>query len=324
MTRKSFYLHPVWLASVTGVTAVVLALEAAARLGGEAGPSPFDAFFREASPVVLQVFGGLFTALFMAGSFLVYLALRRYRRSSGSGGSGGYGGYGTPAPWGLRTAYAVFIHWLAIGLTGGILAGPLLRSWGADPIVIVIAYYLVHAGVGVALIHAWAAKPSGVDLRRMFGPAAPTGTALLRWGLGGWTAAVPVVFLAGVISLLLPEELRRSTNPLLLPIAKAEGIMVPILFLFASGLGPLFEEFFFRGFVFATLRTRLGFAAAGFVSSFIFAVIHLDPGTLLPLAGLGLVLAYAYEKTGSLWPAVAIHGLWNAVTFIGLRLLGPE
>ncbi|OGW63041.1 MAG: hypothetical protein A2V83_04415 [Nitrospirae bacterium RBG_16_64_22] len=303
---------------MTGVTAVVLALEAAARLGGEPAPSPFEDFFSEASPLVLQVFGGLFTALFMAGSFLVYLAVRRYSRSSG------YGGYGAPAPWGLRTAYAVFIHWLAIGLTGGIMAGPLLRSWGADPIVTVIAYYLVHAGVGVALIHAWAAKPSGVDLRRLFGPAAPTGTALLRWGLGGWTAAVPVVFLAGVISLILPEEFRRSTNPLLLPIAKAEGIMVPILFLFASGLGPLFEEFFFRGFVFATLRTRFGFAAAGVVSSFIFAAIHLDPGTLLPLAGLGLVLAYALEKTGSLWPAVAIHGLWNAVTFIGLRLLGPD
>ncbi len=321
MTRKSCFLHPVWLASVTGATVIALAIEAAARLGGEPAPSPFEAFFSEASPLVLQVFGGLFTALFMAGSFLVYLALRRYRRSSGYGG---YGGYGAPAPWGLRTAYAVFIHWLAIGLVGGILAGPLLRSWGADPIVIVIAYYLVHAGVGIALIHAWAAKPSGVDLRRLFGPAAPTGTALLRWGFGGWTAAVPVVFLAGVISLLLPEEFRRSTNPLLLPIAKAEGIMVPILFLFASGLGPLFEEFFFRGFVFATLRTRLGFAAAGIVSSFIFAAIHLDPGTLLPLAGLGLVLAYAYEKTGSLWPPVAIHGLWNAVTFIGLRLMGTE
>ena len=100
--------------------------------------------------------------------------------------------------------------------------------------------------------------------------------------------------------------------------------MVPVLFLFASGIGPLFEEFFFRGFVFASLRTRLGFAAACVVSSIAFSAIHLDPGSLLPLMGLGVVLAYVYEKTGSLWPAVAIHGLWNAVTFVGLRLLGPE
>jgi membrane protease YdiL (CAAX protease family) len=315
VTRKSFYLHPAWLAFVTGAAGIVLVIEAASRFGGEPAPSPFDAFAQDASPLLLQILGGLFTAIFMAGSFLVYLALRKYRQTPG---------YSIEAPWGIRVAYAVFIHWLAIGVIGGVLVGPLLRNAGADPILIILAYYALHAVVGVALIRAWAAKPSGVNLRRLFGPVAPTGTALLRWGLGGWTAAVPIVFLLGLVSLLLPEEFRRSTNPLLLPIAKSEGIMVPILFLFASGLGPLFEEFFFRGFVFASLRARLGFAAACVASSIAFSAIHLDPASLLPLMGLGVVLAYVYEKTGSLWPAVAIHGLWNAVTFVGLRLFGSE
>lgn len=315
MTRKSFHLHPAWLAFVTVAAGIVLAIEAAARLGSETAPSPFEAFAREASPLVLQVLGGLFTAIFVAGAFLVYLAIRRYRRTPG---------YGVEVPWGTRVAYAIFIHWLAIGVIGGVLIGPLLRNAGADQILIILAYYVIHAGVGVALIYGWAAGPGGVGLGKLFGPVTPTGTALLRWGLGGWTAAVPIVFLSGLVSLLLPEEFQRSTNPLLLPIAQAEGIMVPILFVFASGIGPLFEEFFFRGFVFASLRTRLGFAAAGVVSSIAFSAIHLDPGSLLPLMGLGVVLAYAYEKTGSIWPAVAIHGLWNAVTFIGLRLLGTD
>ncbi|MEK6815402.1 MAG: type II CAAX endopeptidase family protein [Nitrospirota bacterium] len=315
MTRKSFYLHPAWLAFVTGAAGIVLVIEAASRFGGETAPSPFDAFARDASPLLLQVLGVLFTAIFMAGSFLVYLAIRRYGRTPGCA---------VEAPWGLRVAYAVFIHWLAIGVIGGVLIAPLLRSAGVDSILIVLAYYVLHAGVGIALIHGWAAGPSGVGLRKLFGTVVPAGTALLRWGLGGWTAAVPIVFLLGLISLLLPEEFRRSTNPLLLPIAKSEGLMVPVLFLFASGIGPLFEEFFFRGFVFASLRTRLGFAAACAVSSIAFSAIHLDPGSLLPLMGLGVVLAYAYEKSGSLWPPVAIHGLWNAVTFIGLRLFGSD
>ena len=90
-------------------------IEAASRFGGETAPSPFDAFARDASPLLLQVLGVLFTAIFMAGSFLVYLAIRRYGRTPGCA---------VEAPWGLRVAYAVFIHWLAIGVIGGVLIAP--------------------------------------------------------------------------------------------------------------------------------------------------------------------------------------------------------
>lgn len=45
--------------------------------------------------------------------------------------------------------------------------------------------------------------------------------------------------------------------------------------------------------------------------------VFLEPGFLAVVAGLGLVCTIAYRRTGSIWPAVAIHWgtvvLWKAV-----------
>ena len=85
------------------------------------------------------------------------------------------------------------------------------------------------------------------------------------------------------------------------------------------------EELFFRGFMFSGLRSlgaSLWIAAA--ISSAIWASLHLGAGNLgvvAILAAFGLVLAWLYERSGSLWVPIAAHALNNTVAFILLLVV---
>jgi uncharacterized protein len=85
------------------------------------------------------------------------------------------------------------------------------------------------------------------------------------------------------------------------------------------GIAPITEEIFFRGFMFAGLRRKLPFIAAALISAGVWGLFHYTgPGTwgvVLQLAVFGVILAWLYERTGSLWPTIAVHALNNALAF---------
>ena len=78
-------------------------------------------------------------------------------------------------------------------------------------------------------------------------------------------------------------------------------------------MGPLAEETFFRGFVLNGLSRRWGFRAGAIGSALLFAASHGLTGLFIPVFMSGLVLAWVYRRTGSLWPAVLAHGSQNAI-----------
>ena len=77
-------------------------------------------------------------------------------------------------------------------------------------------------------------------------------------------------------------------------------------------VAPVCEELLFRGVIFGSLRARLGFWPAAAASGALFGAIHLSPVHVLPLAVLGVALAWVYERTGSLWTSVGLHAIQNA------------
>lgn len=84
-----------------------------------------------------------------------------------------------------------------------------------------------------------------------------------------------------------------------------------------SVVAPIAEELFFRGFLFGALRKR-GLVVALLVSGGVFGLAHLGGsplGFIVPLATLGVLLALVYERTGSLYAAIALHALNNSVAF---------
>jgi len=84
---------------------------------------------------------------------------------------------------------------------------------------------------------------------------------------------------------------------------------------------PITEETLFRGLFFGALRTRTSFWIAAGASGLAFGAVHLASGDVA-VAGLltlfGVILAWLYEKTGSLGPPIALHMINNSIAIIPL------
>ncbi len=76
---------------------------------------------------------------------------------------------------------------------------------------------------------------------------------------------------------------------------------------------PFTEEVFFRGFFYPGLVRRLGAGWALIASAVVFSLFHVDPRVMGPIFVTGLLLAWLYQLTGSLWPSVAAHAGQNAL-----------
>ncbi len=88
------------------------------------------------------------------------------------------------------------------------------------------------------------------------------------------------------------------------------GVLLSVA-LFAALFGPVAEEIFFRGFMYPAIKKKAGKFCALMISSAIFAGLHMHIVGFAPIMVLGLLLAYIYEKTGSLTSAITVHVLHN-------------
>jgi uncharacterized protein len=89
-----------------------------------------------------------------------------------------------------------------------------------------------------------------------------------------------------------------------------------VMLLLVGVVVPFVEEVVFRGLIFGWLRKYLRFLYAAPLSAIFFAAVHTLPALIPPLAMMGLVLAAVYERSGSLWPAVIVHGVFNSLMTI--------
>jgi membrane protease YdiL (CAAX protease family) len=82
---------------------------------------------------------------------------------------------------------------------------------------------------------------------------------------------------------------------------------------------PISEEIFFRGLMFTGLRRRLSLWPAAAITAILWAALHYTGpesiGVVPQLAVLGLLLAWLYEYTGSLWPPILMHAVNNGLAF---------
>lgn len=87
-----------------------------------------------------------------------------------------------------------------------------------------------------------------------------------------------------------------------------------IAFVSAAVISPIYEEIFYRGFLYRWLRTRMGIFGAILISSAIFTIIHIPTYNAMPVNFFsGIIFALAYERTNSIWPSVMIHGITNGM-----------
>lgn len=263
---------------------------------------------------------GVLMLCFLSGLVLLALSpriLARYRRRESVLERGMFG---APPVY----TYLIFAAWFTLSTTLSWLLLPLLEDSVTAATVLFVAY-LVSAAVGVLLITKRGMMRTdnlavAVDL-----DAASASPRNLALGLVGYLVAVPVVAFLTLFSTVLLGGGEGGVNPAIPVLIDAGGgLDFWLLLCNVALLAPIFEEVFFRGFLFQQFRRFYSLSNAILLSAAVFAAVHLSIESFLPLFGLGVLLATVYHTTRSLWAAVITHGLWNLGTVLAVTVLfGP-
>lgn len=83
-------------------------------------------------------------------------------------------------------------------------------------------------------------------------------------------------------------------------------------------LAPVVEEMFFRGVLFPGFSKRFGLIIGGFLSALLFAIAHVDPHLYGRIFLSGILFAFLYFKTRSIWPGIACHFIVNSLAVIAI------
>ncbi len=139
-------------------------------------------------------------------------------------------------------------------------------------------------------------------------------------------AAVPVMVDLKFISEMALEKLGWATNDQLaveMFLAVKSGWLRVYLAIFAVVIAPVAEEFIFRGLLFSAAKKMGWPRLGGVVASLLFAAIHVNAPTFLPLFVFALALTWMYEGTEGLLAPILAHSLFNAAN-LGLLLLAEK
>jgi membrane protease YdiL (CAAX protease family) len=139
------------------------------------------------------------------------------------------------------------------------------------------------------------------------------------WPAVGWMAAAFAAFYA--FTLVWVAILGVSPDDTKLPdelgVKDSTYALLAVAFLVAV-VAPIAEEFFFRGFFYGSLRNWKGPWPAAVITGLVFGAIHVgsaEAAFLLPLGFFGFSLCLLRERTGSLYPGIALHCMNNSLAF---------
>lgn len=88
-------------------------------------------------------------------------------------------------------------------------------------------------------------------------------------------------------------------------------------FISAAIVSPVYEEIFYRGFLYRFFSSRYGIVTGMLLSASIFTLVHIPTFNTLPVNFIsGLIFAWIYEKTGSVLPCILMHSFFNGIAIV--------
>lgn len=144
-----------------------------------------------------------------------------------------------------------------------------------------------------------------------------------RWlKISVWLAAILVVVrvILGTSLALRYPSLAEGMDDLLF--TEGNDLFTNLGMLVLIGiLVPIWEELFFRGFLYKWFRNRMSvWVAIGF-SALLFGAFHLIPLQMFLAAVMGIALAWIYERSDTLWAPIIMHAVNNLIVGVFAILL---
>lgn len=118
-----------------------------------------------------------------------------------------------------------------------------------------------------------------------------------------------------ILSIFFPQWL-ADYEVVLEGLGLSDTLTLPVLF-YTFILGPVCEEYAFRGISFGYARRALPFWAANVLQAFLFAAMHMNMLQVSYAFFLGLLLGYFVERTGSMALSIALHIGFNTAGILG-------
>jgi uncharacterized protein len=188
------------------------------------------------------------------------------------------------------------------------------NQFSVDPLILGLLFY-VAATTTLVMIARWR---GGQDWRTLVAWQTPTWPARdkVLWGIAG----LGLVY-GFASSAALGYFYPKSNSWLLLP---HDRLALATLFVVAVVAAPIAEETYFRGWIFTSLRFRLGVWPAAIISALLFALAHYESTHLYALAvfPLGLILAALRARTGSARTSMVFHAVNNLLAFLSAGVGG--
>ena len=232
------------------------------------------------------------------------------------------------AVWHVTLTEFLFLAWLI--LLAGFLGQLLLRATvghalRAQPEGSTIELVLYGSTFHVGAILAWLCARLLVRRRRQVAAPPETPSAQsspLQTLRGAVLVFLAVMPLAGGTAMAwerflnvvgLPTERQELVD---LFVQTKSPVLLALMIALALVVAPLSEELVFRAGLFRFLRSRAPRWVAFTISAGLFALLHGNWVSSLPLFVLGLLFAAAYERTGRLAVPILAHAFFNLNTLL--------
>lgn len=186
----------------------------------------------------------------------------------------------------------------------------LLYDWVENDLYAGTMTGLIMAITFIAVVFLIALRPFGYSWREV-------GVRMFPMQYWKWIIFWTLVYISVSILIVVVLDLfqvgvaNKKTESLT---ANVTWITFIIGFISAAIISPIYEEIFYRGFLYKWIRLKWGVRAGLVLSSVIFMLVHIPTYNTLPVVFIGgLIFAWAYEKSGSVVPSMIIHGTFNGI-----------
>lgn len=160
-------------------------------------------------------------------------------------------------------------------------------------------------------VYFYAGVKRGATIQQL-GFLPPGGRKPYLLALGVWITGLAAVIVWSLLTEIIGIDLLKIPEPAD-ELVNYTGVKLAFSIIVIGLFGPFCEEIFFRGFALPVFVRRYGLWGGILISAALFSAFHFSIGALVPIFIFGIVLAWLYVRTGSIYPSMVAHAVQNIV-----------
>lgn len=224
-------------------------------------------------------------------------------------------------PWSIRDVLLASGAVVSVVIVTMVVASLLLKLASADddwlsegnflgfPAPLALAVLLEAFFLGAVYFYAGVKRAATIQ---QIGFLPPEGNRPYLLALGAWMVGIVILITWGLITEIIGIDLFKIPAPAS-ELVDYSGIQLMFSIIVIGLFGPFCEEIFFRGFALPVFARRYGLWGGILISAALFSAFHFSIGALVPIFIFGIVLAWLYVRTGSIYPSMVAHAVQNIV-----------